>query len=405
MGTCCCCAGEAFETRYFIAEQLGKGSQGKVHACTERETGRKCAVKVIDRSSRNAWTTFRREVDACRRAQNCPFVINIQDEFVGIHACYIVMPKYACHLRKALKATSRLPGSGVGLENTALRRIVTQAMTALAHLYSLEIVHRDVKAQNFLSDRLDLRDPDCQIALADFGLARELPIGHHLTEPVGTRKYWAPDVYKKKYWHNVDVFAIGVLIFLAGSGTYPFNSEEESVNRDVFEEGCCPLILVDEAQDFMRLCLLKDPYARPSAMEMLARPWLAPAQADKCSAEEESSCTNINHESESVTTGSPACTQSSAASPRFDSFRLKRSTWDSGLPVEEAEGLLPSDAAHPDDALPSEKGSDMGETSVVDASPRSCSSRALDATPVEHPADRTALLSDMDDQALWHYSA
>lgn len=43
-------------------------------------------VQVIDRSHRNAWMTYSREVDACVEAQGCPNVIRILDHFTG-RAC------------------------------------------------------------------------------------------------------------------------------------------------------------------------------------------------------------------------------------------------------------------------------------------------------------------------------
>lgn len=102
------------------------------------------------------------------------------------------------------------------------------------------------------------RHQEVSIVLGDFGLARRLQVGEHLSESVGTRKYWAPDVYQRRYWHNVDVFAIGVLIFLAGSGAYPFANHQEARDRDIFFEGACPSILSSGARDVMRLCLAKD---------------------------------------------------------------------------------------------------------------------------------------------------
>mmetsp|Transcript_84264 Transcript_84264/g.243554 ORF Transcript_84264/g.243554 Transcript_84264/m.243554 type:complete len:418 (+) Transcript_84264:86-1339(+) len=277
MGVTCSCNSEIaeFENKYYIAEQLGKGSQGTVHACFERRTGARLAVKILDPNKDSAWTTFRREIDMCNEVSSCPYVVDIVDHYMGYSAYYLIMPRYTAHLKAALKASAIAYSGGIGLENAPLRRLVSQAMAALAYLHGLDIAHRDIKAQNFLTDRLDLRDGACKVVLSDFGLARKLAKGDHFTAAVGTRKYWAPDVYRKKYAHNVDVFAIGVLMFLAASGTYPFESEEQTHKRDVFDEDVVPSILTPEASGFMRSCLEKDPDGRPSAQEMLNRTWLS----------------------------------------------------------------------------------------------------------------------------------
>jgi len=370
---------------------LGKGSQGVVHACISKESGHKYAVKLINRCNRSAWTTFRREVDMCKQASECPYIVDIVDEFVDSSSCYVVMPKFMSHLRKAFKATSRMPGSGVGLENAALRRLVFQAMTALTHIHSLEIIHRDVKAQNFLADRLDLRDDQGKIVLGDFGLARKLTVGHHLSAQVGTRKYWAPDVYLKRYWHNVDVFGIGVLIFLAGSGTYPYFSEEEACHRDIFAEGILPPILTSEARDFMRLCLVKDPYARPSSEELLTHPWLRMPALDSTSLPEES-LTVAHHESESVSTAAPAGSPSNfEASPSALSIggKLGRAMA-VPLPVPMGDDTDNLEASEMEDivgvgafgdGLDDAKGEDGEETSMADVEPGT-TTNMLDTSPM-----------------------
>jgi len=413
-----------------MTEHLGKGSQGVVHACVCRETGRKCAVKLIDRCSRSAWTTFRREVEMCKQACECPFVVDILDEFVDTSSCYVVMPKYSCHLRKAFKATSRMPGSGVGLENKALRRLVLQGIAALTHLHSLEIIHRDVKAQNFLADRLDLRDTHSKIVLSDFGLARKLAVGHHLSAQVGTRKYWAPDVYLKKYWHNADVFGIGVLIFLAGSGAYPYYSEEEACNRDIFRDGIVPPILTQEARDFMRLCLIKDPHTRPGSHELHGHTWLRTPMVETPSVAEES-VTVANQDGESVSTAMPmgsAQSLSTAASPVSIGGKLGRSLV-VPLPVplgDDADHLEASDMEDIaefdfESGRADGKGDDGEETSVADGeagSRYSSISQILDTSPIPaNPGGSFPQLpsqadpdevedgsADFGDEIQWHFA-
>lgn len=378
MGSCCACGHDAFDRRYSVDELLGKGSQGRVYACVDRESGQACAVKVIDRSHRNAWMTYSREVDACVEAQGCPNVIRILDHFTGSATYTIVMPKYKAHMRKALKATFKMQDWGVGLEDAVLRRIILQAMSALKHLHALEIVHRDVKAQNFLTDQMDLRHEEVSIVLGDFGLARRLQVGEHLSESVGTRKYWAPDVYQRRYWHNVDVFAIGVLIFLAGSGAYPFANHQEARDRDIFFEGACPSILSSGARDVMRLCLAKDPYARPGACEVLDQPWLASGAAEPA---------NTEGRSEDLTVA------------------------DDGRGAgDEASCLLPQDTngLGAGEARKDEKDDDgEGETSVADGD---CGSQCSSTSPLARRMCSSAvgegarLLEKFGDEGQWHYA-
>mmetsp|Transcript_130563 Transcript_130563/g.325765 ORF Transcript_130563/g.325765 Transcript_130563/m.325765 type:complete len:552 (-) Transcript_130563:403-2058(-) len=299
MGGVCSVNGETFQSRYRLGDLLGKGSQGKVYSCLDRQSGCKCAVKVLDRSSKTAWATYRREVDLCRACDSSRNVIRVIDEFSDTSYCYVVMEKFSGHLRKGLKWVAKENGNGVvpGLSNSSMRHILHQSATAISHLHSLEIVHRDVKAQNFLIDRMDLRDENCVVVLSDFGLARRLEPGHVLSAQVGTRKYWPPELYEKKYWNVVDVFALGVLLYLASSGIYPYPDEEASRTRDIFAESAIPECLTEEAREFMRLTLEKDPNKRPCAADILNHCWLN----NKGHEASELSTTRIEQDGETVT--------------------------------------------------------------------------------------------------------
>lgn len=267
------CLGD-FGKRYTLGKQIGKGSQGVVHVCHDRESGACKAVKMLDRRNKTAWATYRREVELSQ-ATTGRNIASILEEFVDADRCYVIMEKFEGHLRRALKWV--LKESGVeasGLDPFSLGNVVRQALSAILHLHTCGVVHRDVKAHNLLIDRFDLRDPKCRIVLADFGLARRLEPGRFLCAQVGTRKYWAPELYEKKYWHVVDVFAIGVLMFLAASNSYPYQDEDQTRTRDVFAQDVVPPEVPADAVNFMQLCLMKDPNFRPSAAELGQHPWL-----------------------------------------------------------------------------------------------------------------------------------
>lgn len=264
-----------FLERYTLGKQLGKGSQGVVHVCYDRQTGDSRAVKILERSNKTAWSTYKREVELTQAASGRN-IATVLEEFVDAGRCYVLMERFEGHLRKALKVTQKENSEdiGTGLDQSSLANVIRQALSAILHMHTCGMVHRDVKAHNLLTDRVDLTDPRCRVVLSDFGLARRLEPGRFLCAQVGTRKYWAPELYEKRYWHVVDVFAVGVLMYLASMTVYPYQDEEQTRNRDVFALDEIPPEIPADMLSFLRKALEKDPNNRPSAAELGQHPWL-----------------------------------------------------------------------------------------------------------------------------------
>jgi serine/threonine protein kinase len=64
--------------------------------------------------------------------------------------------------------------------------------SAIAYLHSLDIVHRDIKAESFL---LTSKDSKWDIKLTDFGSAKEL---ENVTNSfVGTKGYISPEILQR----------------------------------------------------------------------------------------------------------------------------------------------------------------------------------------------------------------
>jgi serine/threonine protein kinase len=268
---------ESFHSAYTLGKQLGKGAQGRVHACACKRSGAVCAVKMIDRTSKTSWTTFTREIELCKAVSSF-HVIGVLEEFVDTSCCYIVMERFEGHLRKGLKWVAReAANDGVtGINDATLQGIARQVLAGIFHLHCAGIVHRDVKSHNVFIDRLDVRDRRCRLVLGDLGLARRLEPGKFLCAQVGTRKYWAPELYDKRYSHVVDVFALGVLLFLAMSATYPYLDEEQTRRRDVFADGgVLSSNLQADAHSFLSQILQKDPSKRPSCKDLNRHAWIA----------------------------------------------------------------------------------------------------------------------------------
>mmetsp|Transcript_25839 Transcript_25839/g.25117 ORF Transcript_25839/g.25117 Transcript_25839/m.25117 type:complete len:195 (-) Transcript_25839:736-1320(-) len=87
---------------------------------------------------------------------------------------------------------------------------------AIIHYQSYNMVHRDIKPDNIMYNA------EGEIKLIDFGLAREYGTSN-LRTLAGTPYFIAPEVLKKKYSKECDIWSLGVVLYQMMTGNYPFD--------------------------------------------------------------------------------------------------------------------------------------------------------------------------------------
>jgi calcium-dependent protein kinase len=100
--------------------------------------------------------------------------------------------------------------------------IIRQLTSAVAHIHSLGICHRDIKLQNILLDNMDDTCP--QIKLIDFGFAIRFEGALPLQTRCGTTYCTAPEVFRECYDERCDMWSIGVVAYILLSGHRPFTA-------------------------------------------------------------------------------------------------------------------------------------------------------------------------------------
>lgn len=96
----------------------------------------------------------------------------------------------------------------------------------------MNIVHRDIKPENILLDHPEKSNTNlANIKVIDFGTAVKLENGANLTQVIGTPYYMAPEVLKKNYGKECDVWSVGVILYIMLSGYPPFGGDDE---REIF---------------------------------------------------------------------------------------------------------------------------------------------------------------------------
>ncbi|KAH9625705.1 hypothetical protein KSS87_004112, partial [Heliosperma pusillum] len=143
--------------------------------------------------------------------------------------------------------------------------------------HSLGVMHRDLKPENFL---FDSTDEDAVLKSTDFGLSVFFKPGDTFTDVIGSPYYVAPEVLRKRYGPEIDVWSAGVILYILLSGVPPFWAETESgIFRQILhgklDFGSDPWPSIsDSAKDLIRRMLDRDPKQRLTAYEVLCHPWI-----------------------------------------------------------------------------------------------------------------------------------
>ncbi|MEQ2218451.1 Serine/threonine-protein kinase D3 [Xenoophorus captivus] len=118
-----------------------------------------------------------------------------------------------------------------------------------------------------------------QVKLCDFGFARIIGEKSFRRSVVGTPAYLAPEVLRSKgYNRSLDMWSVGVIVYVSLSGTFPFNEDEDindQIQNAAFMYPPNPWKEISEdAKDLINNLLQVKMRKRFSVDKSLSHPWL-----------------------------------------------------------------------------------------------------------------------------------
>ena len=247
---------------YRLVGRLGEGGQGTVYLA-QPPSGQPVAVKLL----RAEWTRdpvararFAREVAAVGKV--APFcTARILDARVDGDQPFVVSEFID---GPSLQAVVARHGP---LSGSALDRLAVATATALSAIHQAGVIHRDLKPGNVLLG------PD-GVRVIDFGIARSADATATLTSQLfGTPGYMAPEVVRgEQAGPAADVFAWAATITFAATGNPPFHGPNMAATIYQLTNGEPDLgVLSGHLRGIVAECVVQDPAARPTAVDLLMR--------------------------------------------------------------------------------------------------------------------------------------
>lgn len=284
---------------YDLQGELGRGAFGSVRAAKHRDTQQSVAVKTVPKSDTSDMAAMRSEISFLKSMDH-PNVVRLYETIEDASSLFLVMEH--CSGGELWERILSAHDSGLGFGERELAEAAQQMLRGLSYCHASNVVHRDVKPQNFLYASTE---EGAVLKLVDFGVSgvTDENIGRTgsrrmLTRMVGTDGYIAPEILlSKPYGPAADIFSVGATMHAAvvglpprweldksgeGSGSMP-GSTAVSIPASAWRGGGKPAyifpgkmrwrMLSPEFQTLMTSLVDPDPAARPSAAEALRSPW------------------------------------------------------------------------------------------------------------------------------------
>ncbi|CAN0901024.1 Calcium-dependent protein kinase 9 [Linum grandiflorum] len=270
--------GKAYEDvklQYSIGKELGRGQFGVTYLCVEIATGKEYACKSISKRklvTKNDKEDMKREIQIMQHLSGQPNIVEFKGAYEDKQSVHLVM-----ELCAGGELFDRIIAKGSYSEKEAAG--ICRSIVNVVHAcHFMGVMHRDLKPENFLLSSKD--NYSALLKATDFGLSVFIEEGKVYRDIVGSAYYVAPEVLRRRYGKEIDIWSAGVILYILLSGVPPFWAETEKgifdaiLQGDIdFESHPWPSIS-NSAKDLVRKMLTQDPKRRITSAQVLEHPWL-----------------------------------------------------------------------------------------------------------------------------------
>lgn len=250
---------------------LGEGCNGLVVMAKGKHDNRKYALKKIQKSKVQI-KALTAEVEIYLTLDH-PHIAALRDVYETDSE--IALLTECC---EGGELYARLSNAGTYKEADAVEA-TRQMLLAVGYLHAHNIVHRDLKLENFLYESSDNK---ASLKLIDFGFAKVWDPTTLMMASCGSIAYVSPDVLKGSgYTSKCDLWSLGVIVFMLLAGYPPFHGSEKDIRANImnakvdWSHKSRWKNVSSTAVDFVKALLLKEPAQRLDAKAALSHPWLA----------------------------------------------------------------------------------------------------------------------------------
>ncbi|CAH2353609.1 putative serine/threonine-protein kinase Sid1p [[Candida] railenensis] len=257
-----------------VCEEVGRGAFGIVYRGLIKSTNEEVAIKQIDLENEHAdLIEVNKEIQIISECR-IPQITQFKGCFVKQYKLWVIME----YVNGGSLFDLLRPGP---VQNEfAISAIVKEILIALLYLHNQGKIHRDLKSQNILLNRLG------EVKLTDFGVSTQLSSNFsRRNTTVGTPFWMAPEVILNNnggHSFKADIWSLGCCSYELFTGKPPLQNAFtpmkalRQISKCQADQDFIQLIGLNEMteisncfKDFLYQCFLVDPKERSSAMKLL----------------------------------------------------------------------------------------------------------------------------------------
>ncbi|OHS99920.1 CAMK family protein kinase [Tritrichomonas foetus] len=244
---------EGIDSYYLVLELAEGGALLETNKSNNSNNGRK-----ITQSCSSNWPTFGGTLDGSS---------GLNSSFTKSSSNGINLSNYLDSGNNASYSSKEI------LSESEAARIFCQLLSAVRYLHKvLNVIHRDIKLRNILLDE------NRNVRLIDFGLAKITASDLALTTTLcGSYPFVAPEILRnEKYSNSVDIWSLGVVLYVMVSGKLPFQSPSQAaiIDKILNENVIFPQHISSNLFDLLHRLFVKNPNERITIDEICEHPWI-----------------------------------------------------------------------------------------------------------------------------------
>ena len=233
---------------YTIKRGVGRGGFGEVYFAVS-DAGKEVALKLIRRNL----DVELRGVTHCLNLKH-PNLVALYDIRSDDHDDRWVVMEYV----SGTSLDQLIDEHPEGMPTDLLLHWLHGMIAGVGYLHDHGIVHRDMKPANIFID-------DGTVKIGDYGLSKFISCSRRSgqTESVGTVHYMAPEIANGRYGREIDIYALGIILYEMLTGHVPFEGESvgEVLMKHLTAEPDLSQ-LAEPYQTIVRRAMAKDPENR-----------------------------------------------------------------------------------------------------------------------------------------------